>query len=135
MSRRLLHLDAFSGAAGNMFLGAMLDLGLPRARLLEGLAPLGLDFKLRGPQGAALGALAARYVDVVVPEAKRAPRGKPRASAARRPRVAKPRATSRPRPRRIRTRPRARRSEPRSLRARARARATPTAAATPRSAA
>ncbi len=75
MSRRLLHLDAFSGAAGNMFMGAMLDLGLPRARLLKGLAPLGLDFKLVVRKVQRSG-LAARHVDVVVPEAKRAPRGK-----------------------------------------------------------
>lgn len=69
MSRKLLHLDAFSGAAGNMFMGAMLDLGLSRARLLEELAPLGLDFKLvvRKVQR---GGLAARHVDVVVPESK-----------------------------------------------------------------
>jgi pyridinium-3,5-bisthiocarboxylic acid mononucleotide nickel chelatase len=79
MSRRLLHLDAFSGAAGNMFMGAMLHLGLPRARLLEGLAPLGLDFKLivRKVQRSGLAAL---HVDVLVPEVKRAPRGKTAAS-------------------------------------------------------
>ena len=75
MSRRLLHLDAFSGAAGNMFMGAMLDLGLSRARLLEGLAPLGLDFKLVVRKVQRSG-LAARHVDVVVPESKRVPRGK-----------------------------------------------------------
>ena len=78
MTRRLLHLDAFSGAAGNMFIGAMLDLGLPRARLLEGLAPLGLEFKLvvRKVQR---GGLAARYVDVVVPDSK--PAGRRRGSS------------------------------------------------------
>ncbi|MEZ4333417.1 MAG: nickel pincer cofactor biosynthesis protein LarC [Myxococcota bacterium] len=69
MSRRLLHLDAFSGAAGNMFMGAMLDLGLSRARLLEGLAPLGLDFKLVVRRVARHG-LAGRHVDVVVPETR-----------------------------------------------------------------
>ena len=75
MSRKLLHLDAFSGAAGNMFMGAMLDLGLPRARLLEGLAPLGLDFKLVVRKVQRSG-LAARYVDVVVPQVKSAKAGK-----------------------------------------------------------
>jgi len=74
MSRRLLHLDAFSGAAGNMFLGAMLDLGLSRARLLEGLAPLGLDFKLVVRKVQRSG-LAARHVDVAVPAPKRAAHG------------------------------------------------------------
>ena len=44
--QRILHFDAFSGAAGNMILGAMLDLGLSRKELLDGLAPLNLDFKL-----------------------------------------------------------------------------------------
>ncbi len=67
MSRKLLHLDAFSGAAGNMFLGAMLDIGLSRARLLEGLAPLGLEFRLVVRRVQRSG-FAARYVDVVVPE-------------------------------------------------------------------
>ena len=80
MSRKLLHLDAFSGVAGNMFMGAMLDLGLSRARLLEGLAPLGLDFKLVVRKVQRSG-LAARYVDVVVPKLKSARAGK-RAAAA-----------------------------------------------------
>ena len=46
MQEKLLHLDAFSGAAGNMFMAALLDLGLSKKALLEGLEPLGLDFKL-----------------------------------------------------------------------------------------
>ncbi len=79
MSRKLLHLDAFSGAAGNMFMGAMLDLGMSRARLLEGLAPLGLDFKLVVRKVQRSG-LAARYVDVVVPQAKPVKTGKRAAS-------------------------------------------------------
>lgn len=89
MSRKLLHLDAFSGAAGNMFMGAMLDLGLPRARLLEGLAPLGLDFKLvvRKVQR---GGLAARHVDVVVPESKARGRRGPASGARSAKRAADP---------------------------------------------
>ncbi len=67
---RLLHLDCFSGIAGNMFIGALLDAGLPRRQLTEDLAGLGLDYKLvvRKVQR---GALAARYVDVRVPRAHR----------------------------------------------------------------
>jgi uncharacterized protein (TIGR00299 family) protein len=67
---RVLHLDPFSGIAGNMFLGALLDLGLSRSELAEDLAGLGVRHRLvvskvrRGP-------LAARYVRVVVPGAPR----------------------------------------------------------------
>lgn len=66
MSRKILHLDAFSGAAGNMFMAAMLDLGLSRKALLEELEPLGLDFKLVVKKVQRSG-FAARYVDVKVP--------------------------------------------------------------------
>lgn len=66
---RVLHLDTFSGASGNMFLGALFDLGLSRRALNEALAGLGVDYRLevrrvkRGP-------LAARYVTVRVPGAR-----------------------------------------------------------------
>jgi hypothetical protein len=66
---RLLHLDPFSGIAGNMFLGALLDAGLSRRELSEDLAGLGVAHRLvvsrvrRGP-------IAARYVRVVVPGAR-----------------------------------------------------------------
>lgn len=75
MARKLLHLDAFSGAAGNMFMGALLDLGLPRKTLLEGLDPLGLDFKLVVKKVERSG-FAARYVDVRVPAGRAARAGK-----------------------------------------------------------
>ena len=65
---RILHLDAFSGASGNMFMGALLDLGLPKKTLLEQLAPLGLDFKLVVKKVVRSG-FAARYVDVRLPSA------------------------------------------------------------------
>lgn len=68
--RRVLHLDPFSGAAGNMFLGAMLDAGLPRRRLTEGLAGLGVEHRLV-VRRAKRGALAAPYVDVKVPKPRR----------------------------------------------------------------
>ena len=66
---RLLHLDCFSGIAGNMFMGALLDAGLSRKVLTEDLAGLGLDFRLVVKR-VHRGALAARYVDVRVPRAK-----------------------------------------------------------------
>ncbi len=72
---RALHLDCFSGMAGNMFMGAMLDLGLPRRALLEVLGGLDLDFKLVAKR-VHRGALAARYVDVRVPRAARPGRKK-----------------------------------------------------------
>jgi uncharacterized protein (TIGR00299 family) protein len=51
-----------------MFLGALLDLGLPRAELERGLAGLGVPFSLR-VRRVQRGPLAARYVEVVVPPA------------------------------------------------------------------
>ncbi len=66
----LLHLDCFSGIAGNMFLGALLDAGLPRKALEEDLAGLGVDHRLRVSR-VRRGALAARYVRVDVPGAGR----------------------------------------------------------------
>lgn len=66
---RVLHLDTFAGCAGNMFLGALLDAGLSRHELTEDLAALGVAHKLKVSR-VQRGALAARYVDVVVPAAK-----------------------------------------------------------------
>lgn len=61
-----LHLDVFSGIAGNMFLGALLDLGLPRRVLDEDLQALGVEHRLRVSR-VRRGALSGRYVDVRVP--------------------------------------------------------------------
>lgn len=63
---RVLHLDVFSGIAGNMFLGALLDAGLSRRELEQDLAGLGLDHKLKVTR-VKRAALAARFVDVLVP--------------------------------------------------------------------
>ena len=63
---RALHLDVFSGIAGNMFLGALLDLGLPLRALEQDLAGLGVRHRLRVSR-VKRGALAARYVSVEVP--------------------------------------------------------------------
>jgi uncharacterized protein (TIGR00299 family) protein len=65
---RVVHLDCFSGIAGNMFLAAMLDLGLSRKKLEADLAGLGLDYGLR-IRKVRRGALAARYLDVKAPGA------------------------------------------------------------------
>jgi pyridinium-3,5-bisthiocarboxylic acid mononucleotide nickel chelatase len=67
----VLHLDTFSGISGNMFLGALLDAGLPLRELEAGLAGLGVAQRLRVTR-VKRGALAARYVEVLVPAAKRA---------------------------------------------------------------
>ena len=80
---RVLHLDAFSGIAGNMLLGALLELGVPQRTLIGELAGLGLPFQLvsrrvrRGP-------LVARWVEVRVPGARSA--GRAGRARARRPR-------------------------------------------------
>lgn len=68
---RILHLDTFSGIAGNMFLGAMLDAGLPRKVLESDLAGLGVDYRLR-VRNVMRGAVRARYVQIGIPrEARR----------------------------------------------------------------
>jgi uncharacterized protein (TIGR00299 family) protein len=77
-SGRILHLDPFSGIAGNMFLAALLDLGLSRRDLDRDLAGLGIDYKLRVSK-VQRGALVGRYVDVRVPGTKRV--RKPKRSA------------------------------------------------------
>jgi uncharacterized protein (TIGR00299 family) protein len=63
---RLLHLDLFSGIAGDMFLAALLDLGLARRELEADLAGLGLEHKLV-VRKVRRGALAARHLEVRVP--------------------------------------------------------------------
>ncbi len=63
IGERILHLDTFSGIAGNMFLGAMLDAGLPRRALEAELAGLGVDFRLR-VRKVKRGGLGARYVEI-----------------------------------------------------------------------
>ena len=68
---RALHLDVFSGIAGNMFLAALLDLGLPQRALEQALAGLGVRHRLRVSR-VHRGPLAARYVRVEVPGAPRA---------------------------------------------------------------
>jgi uncharacterized protein (TIGR00299 family) protein len=64
---RLLHLDLFSGIAGNMFLAALLDAGLSRRKLVEDLAGLKLEHSLRVKK-VKRGALSARYLEVRVPK-------------------------------------------------------------------
>jgi len=60
---RVLHLDPFSGIAGNMLLGALLDLGLSRKELEADLEGLGLEHRLVVKR-VKRGALAAKYVEV-----------------------------------------------------------------------
>ena len=64
-----LHLDAFSGIAGNMFLGAMLDAGLSRRALAADLAGLRVPHVLR-TRRVLRGPIAACYVTVDVPRAR-----------------------------------------------------------------
>jgi uncharacterized protein (TIGR00299 family) protein len=66
----LLHIEPFSGIAGDMFLAALLDLGLPRRELEAGLEGLGVEFGLRVKR-VKRGALAARHLDVLVPDRSR----------------------------------------------------------------
>ena len=60
---RVLHLDCFSGIAGNMLLGALLDTELSRKALTAELAGLGIDYKLV-VRRVTRGAGEARHVEV-----------------------------------------------------------------------
>ncbi len=71
----MLHLDLFSGIAGNMFMAALLDAGLSRRALASDLEGLGVAHSLRVSR-VQRGAIAARYVDVVVPRTGASRRGK-----------------------------------------------------------
>jgi hypothetical protein len=62
VSDRHLHIDAYSGAAGNMLLGALLALGVPRRTVGEAIARVGLgDVSMRVSR-VRRGPLAALYV-------------------------------------------------------------------------
>jgi uncharacterized protein (TIGR00299 family) protein len=72
---RVLHLDTFAGCAGNMFLGALLDAGLDRHELETDLAGLGVAHRLEVSR-VERGALAATWVDVTLPKAKKKAKGR-----------------------------------------------------------
>ena len=66
---RLVYFDCASGAAGDMLLGAVVDLGLPLERLREDLAKLPLPGYRLEAHRVTRGGLAATKVDVVADEA------------------------------------------------------------------
>lgn len=61
---RVMYFDCFSGAAGDMVLGALLDAGLPIDALRSALGSLGVDHELRASRVLRVG-VTATYVDVV----------------------------------------------------------------------
>ena len=65
-AQKILHLDLFSGIAGNMFVSALLDLGLSREDLESDLAGLGVEHEIEISR-VSRGALSARYLRVIVP--------------------------------------------------------------------
>ncbi|MDU2066183.1 MAG: nickel pincer cofactor biosynthesis protein LarC [Sporomusaceae bacterium] len=65
---KAIYLDCFSGISGNMLLGALLEVGLPEAKLREALQSLPLDhYEIKVSKVNKLG-IAATYVDVVTGE-------------------------------------------------------------------
>ncbi|MFP6640563.1 MAG: nickel pincer cofactor biosynthesis protein LarC [Myxococcota bacterium] len=64
--QKILDLDLFSGIAGNMFVAALLDLGLSPDELEADLAGLGVDHRLKLTR-VQRGTLSARYLQVEVP--------------------------------------------------------------------
>ncbi|MEE3328460.1 MAG: nickel pincer cofactor biosynthesis protein LarC [Myxococcota bacterium] len=67
-SQKILHLDLFSGIAGNMFASALLDLGLSQEELESDLSGLGIEHQLEVSR-VSRGALSARYLKVLAPGA------------------------------------------------------------------
>jgi uncharacterized protein (TIGR00299 family) protein len=68
MTERTLYLDCFSGAAGNMLLGALLDLGVPEQVVLDALAALPLDDVELRSERVRRGAFSARWLEFHGPE-------------------------------------------------------------------
>jgi uncharacterized protein (TIGR00299 family) protein len=66
---KLLYFDCFSGAAGNMILGALLELGVPARVVRDGLAGLRLEGLRMRAERVRRGPFAARYVRFSAPPA------------------------------------------------------------------
>lgn len=64
---KIIYLDCFSGISGDMFLGAMVDMGIPVDTLASGLYGLGLDIQLNINKVRKHG-IAGIKVDVVIPD-------------------------------------------------------------------
>src|SRR5579863_5277842 len=70
---RIAYLDCFSGISGDMFLGALIDAGVPARLLEETVAALGVGAKLEISRVDRSG-IAATKVDVIVAGEKDLPR-------------------------------------------------------------
>jgi uncharacterized protein (TIGR00299 family) protein len=64
---KIIYLDCFSGISGDMFLGAMVDMGIPVDTLSSGLYGLGLDIRLDINKVRKHG-IAGTKVDVIIPD-------------------------------------------------------------------
>ena len=70
---RIAYLDCFSGISGDMFLGALVDAGVPAELLEKTVASLGIDARLEVSRVVRSG-ISATKVDVVVGGEKDRPR-------------------------------------------------------------
>ncbi len=64
---KILYLDCFSGISGDMFLGAMVDMGIPLETLASGLYGLGLDIRIDVNKVRKHGIMGTK-LDIVVPD-------------------------------------------------------------------
>ena len=67
---RVMYFDCFSGAAGDMILGALLDAGLPFDALQQALGSLGVEHELRVSRVVRAG-ITANHVEVLARERDR----------------------------------------------------------------
>jgi pyridinium-3,5-bisthiocarboxylic acid mononucleotide nickel chelatase len=75
MSQKIAYLDCFSGISGNMFLGAMLDAGLPFDTLREALEALPLDGYVLNYQPLLDHGITGTHFDVVLTDERQPTRG------------------------------------------------------------
>ena len=64
---KILYLDCFSGISGDMFLGAMVDMGVDAVELSDALSGLGLDIRIEAKKIKKHG-ITGTKVDVIVPD-------------------------------------------------------------------